>query len=520
VSSPHPALVDLAAGRGPGAFPDVDDGLLASALDHGMHGLLWSWVRIHAPHYSERIRLAGVDAATRQRHERIWATFAATRAALDEIGVDVAAVKGVAAEAQWYGRMGERPCSDVDVLVDPAATDRAGEILAALDPDHPLCGDVDALVRSHAMQSVNLQVDGVAVDLHFDLLKLGYPLRDPDRLWRHTREVTLAGRGTVRVLDPEAALVHFLVHCNKDSFPQLLGYADIARILRYEDLDWGVVETMLRAEGLEVLGSCSLVTVTDALGLEAAPLPAAGGVRAQVWRAVWPTRVTLLGATGTDRSRRQEAIPYLVRGRLPDAFRATARILLPPAAAVAVRYPDVPGRYLTRLTRGRVRTMRGRRVALRARRTGDVARPEPTPRDPTVTARLLRTRAGTEPLWLPVTGRSMGRSIPGGARVRVTVDGRPPRRGQVWAFCNERGEIVVHRNRGTGPGGHRFQGDACIRSDSPVASQHLIGRVTAVEPARSTWRWSAAAGAVQRVPRRAVAEVVRRSRQLRPGAVR
>ncbi len=517
MARPHPVLVELAAGRAPGPFPDADDGLLASAADHGMSGLLWTWVREHAPHYSARTELARFDAAVRHRHGRLWSALTRVQDELGAIGVEVAAVKGVTAEARWYGRTGERPCSDVDVLVDPGATGRVGEILAVLAPGHPLGADADALVRADVLQSVGARVDGVSVDIHVDLFKVGFPVRRPDLVWERTQVRAFPDGPTVRVLDPEVALVHFLVHLNKDAFPQLLGYADIARILATEDLDWSFIERFVRDEGFDVLAACSLAEVTGALGIVAPALPAGGGLRTRAWHAVWPERVLLLGGTGTDRSRRQEVVPFLVRHRLGAALRAAWRVVVPPPKAVAVWYADLPGPYPWRLLRGRARTVRGRRRALRAR--GDRGRTlEPAgPRDPVTTARLLRTRAHAEPLWLDVSGRSMGWSIPGGGRVRVDPVSAEPRPGEVWAFCDPQGEIVVHRHRTTVGGAHRFQGDARVRADEPVEPDRLIGRVGAVDPPRPPLRWGPVAGAIQREPRMVVARTVRLTRRLRSG---
>src|SRR4029077_4966220 len=184
----------------------------------------------------------------------------------------------------------------------------------------------------------------------------------------------------------EVALVHFLVHLNKDAFPQLLGYADVARILAIEDLDWAFIERYVRAEGFDVLAACSLAEVTGALGLAAPALPAGGGLRTRAWHAVWPERVLLLGGTGTARSRRQEAVPFLVRHRLVDALRAALRVAVPPHSAVAVWYADLPGPYPLRPLRGRARTVRARRRVLRARADRSRTDGSTGPRDPVTTA--------------------------------------------------------------------------------------------------------------------------------------
>jgi len=524
VSRPHPALVPLAAGRAPDAIPVTDDGLLRSAGDHGMQGLLWTWVRDHAPDYSARTTLVGYDMVARTRNARLTETLAQVQRTLDAAGITAATLKGVTAEARWYARPGERPSSDVDVIVDAAAAGGADEVLAALEPDHPLRHDLNALVRSGAVQSVDVRVGTTAVDVHFDLLKIGIPTRGHDLMWERAQDHILPDGTTVRVLDPETALVHFLVHLNRDAFPRLLGFADVARILQREDLDWEYIERFLRGEGLEGVGACSLAMVTQRLGLPPAPLTARG-IRARAWRATWPERVTLLGSAGTARSRRQEVIPFLARGRTADTARWAWQLGFPPRRTVAVRYADVPGPYLWRLTRGRLRTAGERSVALRDRHTPSAAitstaptgaAPPPTERERQAIAPLMRRRAATERLWLPVRGESMGWSIRNGTRVRVEP-AATPRRGEVWAFANAQGEIVVHRSRGKGPVGYVFQGDVHVDPDATVGAERLIGRVVEIDPPQAGLRWGAASGAVQRVPRVAVGRATRALRRIRAG---
>ena len=74
----------------------------------------------------------------------------------------------------------------------------------------------------------------------------------------------------------------------------------------------------------------------------------------------------------------------------------------------------------------------------------------------------------------------MGRTILPGSR--VLLDEVPaPSLGEIWAWCQPDGEIVVHRSLGRGRRGYRFQGDARRDLDPPVAPERIIGRVTAIE---------------------------------------
>ena len=121
MASPHPALIELAAGR-PLPFRVGDpEHLLATALEHRMQGLLWSAVtrgEIDLPLETQR-RLAVLNLRTQAHHRRLWMILEEVTALLAQHGIEVAVFKGVAAEACWYKRMGERPSRDLDLWLSP-----------------------------------------------------------------------------------------------------------------------------------------------------------------------------------------------------------------------------------------------------------------------------------------------------------------------------------------------------------------------------------------------------------------
>lgn len=99
---------------------------------------------------------------------------------------------------------------------------------------------------------------------------------------------------------------------------------------------------------------------------------------------------------------------------------------------------------------------------------------------PEAMAAVLRKGAERRPLWVAVSGGSMGSAIPSGARVLVERRAQP-RRGEVWAFCTLGRLIVVHRFRRRRRGDLWFQGDANKWADVPIAPDLLVGRVVAIE---------------------------------------
>jgi hypothetical protein len=190
--------------------------------------------------------------------------------------------------------------------------------------------------------------------------------------------------GEFRVLDPETALVQFLLHLNKDRFRWLLGYVDVAHLLQRETVDWSAVRAIAAADGLDAVVALSLECVTEQLALEPSGLPAPRGWKPIAWRRLWAPSIRLQGDVGVTRFHlRQGAIPVLARGRTIDAFRYLGRRVLPNPTLVRYRNPNARGGYLRRLTSGRLeRTLERRRARRQLRQDG--------PRDPARAATSTR----------------------------------------------------------------------------------------------------------------------------------
>lgn len=366
MSRPHPALIELAAGRG---RPLVDDpwALVDSALEHRMTGVLWTWERDRPSSTSERwhAELQRRDLLARARAQRQWTTLQTVVQRLNAIEVEVVAIKGVTTEARWYGRRGERPCDDVDILIGPAHLDRTEDIVEVLQPRHPLRTHLSTLVRTGALPAIAVMVGDVSVDLHFDLLQLGMPLRQAGPIWERTMRFQLPEGGVVRVLDPETALFHLLLNLNKDRFARLLGYVDVARLVQQEHLNWDSFDEMVRTEGLETPTYLALNAVSTTLAIPTASLPMPGGPRPMLWRFLWRPSVRLQGAASCPRFlHRQHLLVVTASGRARDTLRMWRRLLFPAAPLVQYAFPGETGHRLWRLT-----VSRGRRAWTRRKET-------------------------------------------------------------------------------------------------------------------------------------------------------
>jgi hypothetical protein len=351
-------------------LPHIDDPeeLVRSALEHRVAGLLWSEVaagrlELGRPWTDELLQ---EDIRAWARHQLLWKGLVQVTRRLERMGIGVASAKGVTAEARWYARTGERPCFDADLLLAPDDIPRIGDVVRELMPEHPLGDSVQALVNGGALQSVDLFVDGIHVDLHVDLLKLEIlHTRQARVIWERVVPFRLADGSTIKVIDPEVSLVHFLVHLNKDRFAYLLGYADIARICAKAPLDWDFIDHFLRSEGIESHVYLALDTVLGTLGVPARAHPSVHGLRASAWRRLWSPSFRLRGDIGRVTSRqRQFWLGLLTRGRGLEATRGYLARLFPPAALARYQAPGTGGPYLWRIFGGRLRNAKRRREAI------------------------------------------------------------------------------------------------------------------------------------------------------------
>lgn len=344
-----------------------------------MTGLLWSRVEAgESPTDAQwRQELIREMLLIRARHRRHWEALASVKQRLESMGVEVATAKGVIAEAQWYDRLGERPCIDIDLVVSPAHLNRIGDVVRELQPEHPHRDRVQSLIDRGMIQSVDIKLeDGIWLDIHADILKFEIPTRQRERIWERTIPFPLAGGSTVKTLDSETSLIEFLLHLNKDRFRYLLGYVDVARILERENLDWDYIHRFLRTEGLEAHAYLSLEAVTSTLGMPSLPHPAISPWRELLWRALWRPSVRLQGYVGFLRfQRRQFLIPLMARRRFGEALPRLWQRLVPPPELLAYTHPEIGGPYLWRLAAGRARTwIQHRRWAAQLQRVDEVRR--------------------------------------------------------------------------------------------------------------------------------------------------
>jgi hypothetical protein len=222
--------------------------------------------------------------------------------------------------------------------LSPYQTDRAGDALALLQPDHlwaPVFGD---LATQGVVQTVTLKIDDIEVDLHVDLFKTGLPTLQAFAIWDAAPRFELPGGTEVPVLDSAAALFHFLIHLNKDRFQRLLGYADIVRIVD-SGIDWDRLVALAAGEGLSTPTLAALQVVYSDVGLpHPQDAPVRSGPRSWLWRLIWRHRIRLRGLEGRRRFRRRQLlIPALADRSVTEVAGAYALEVAPPEPVLRLR---------------------------------------------------------------------------------------------------------------------------------------------------------------------------------------
>lgn len=262
-------------------------------------------------------QLAGIKLAAAAHGAKVAAAAVVAVKALRAHGWDVALFKGIATERRWYPESGTRPAADADLLLDATGARSVDEILAALAPDHPLRGRAQALIDQGFIQSVDLVIEDIWIDLHVDPIKVGISLPGIEQLWERFDVLKFNSMG-IRALDAEASLLQAAIHLQKDRFFRLHRFADVA--------DRSELRPRL---GLDP-GFCRQDRVgppperVPASRFGDAGNPLAGGRREKIppEQSIWAERTRLGGSVGMTRPvRTHHWIPFTIPGRRRDALQ-------------------------------------------------------------------------------------------------------------------------------------------------------------------------------------------------------
>ncbi len=352
MSRPHRLLIDLAAGRP--VLGLITAEIVRSAEEHRVGGILKTAMdQGLAVDDIAATELNKIDALGWARHRMLLDACNEIAETAAGLGIDVFVIKGIANEARWYSRLGERPAWDIDLVLAPWHRHRVRDLLAALQPHHSLLSDPSAL-WSPRLQSIDFGFHSLPVDLHLDPLKLEVATtRKAELLFENATSLGTDEGHAVKVLGVESTLVLAALHLNKDRFRYLLGYVDLVRISADSRLD---LDRAVRiAEALCLARSFRSTIAAAQIDLRM-PQPAQFELDNWLWNRTWPQSVRMLGTEGQDRFRyRQFFLPLLEGGRWAEVLIAFWHRLFPSAYELWRNFPQEKGSYLGRLMRGRIR---------------------------------------------------------------------------------------------------------------------------------------------------------------------
>ncbi len=229
----------------------------------------------------ERQRAAELIAAGERL--RVDAAAVQALAALADAGVAALLLKGSTVATWLYADPEERLYVDCDLLVDPAAAERAEVVLERLDYRRAFDErQMPAWWREHAVEWV--RGDGVTVDLHRSLPGVGAaPAAAWGLLWAEAVSVDLLGQ-PVPALSLRARALHVVLHAAHHGIDGQRALSDLERALeRVDDASWRAVAQLAHALGAAEGFAAGLALTAPGADLAARlGLPPAAAVRTRL----------------------------------------------------------------------------------------------------------------------------------------------------------------------------------------------------------------------------------------------
>ncbi|MFY9852648.1 MAG: nucleotidyltransferase family protein [Terracidiphilus sp.] len=223
------------------------------------------------PQLYERLRMEGIDTPLLPRlnglKKHAWSknNLLLRRAndairALQQAGIDVMAIKGIALIVAYYRDYSLRPMYDADLLVPHQHARAACQILARhgwtnefVNPENPHLIE-QAFQYLHAAHQFDPL--GRDLDLHWNLLAYRLGPGVDDDFWAGSGEAVLGGQ-KVRILNPADQLLHICVH-GTDS-PPIRWIPDALAVLRRtSDLNWDRLLAQAHKKNLTLMISRAL----------------------------------------------------------------------------------------------------------------------------------------------------------------------------------------------------------------------------------------------------------------------
>lgn len=223
-------------------------------------------------------------------------------AALQQADIRCCLLKGLGYAAQ-FGQLHRREACDIDLLIEPHATQDALSALSvlgyALQPEAAL-DPVKYCRHNHALP-LHHHATGVVLELHLRLANHERQFPLTQQVWRdHLSTVVVAGM-QVPTLSPPAAVVYAAFHGTKHHWHRAFWLVDMAQALRSAQVDWEAVLALACRLGVERQLALSALLAEASLGIA---LPAALQRQPALLQKARPAAAALLpcmDALGSDR---------------------------------------------------------------------------------------------------------------------------------------------------------------------------------------------------------------------------
>ena len=306
------------------------DSLVRLAARHGVASFVLPLLkglsedgRIPSDVVSELRKVALYDIA---RSVRLRSALQEMLMALQDAGVRVIVLKGVALATLVYSDPNVRPSQDIDLLCREEDYRKVRDTLVSLgydtdaDPTLPVRrADHEGYFDRHFFNPDGL----VHVELHLDSLKLGVRPRHSDSIWLRTRHLEIEDVPAL-ALGLEDQVLTLSVHLHRHGFNRLIWFMDIDLLIRRyaDELDWGMVMGEAKAEGAQASLWYTLRLLRQMLG---APIPekVMADLRPNPWirwtfARIWPELRVLDLESRTRRRAVQFSISESWRGVIPS----------------------------------------------------------------------------------------------------------------------------------------------------------------------------------------------------------
>ncbi|MCJ2186657.1 nucleotidyltransferase family protein [Novosphingobium beihaiensis] len=182
------------------------------------------------------------------------------------LGIRYATFKGVTLGKTYYGSLAQRPCRDLDILVDPSSTELlveqlldAGYRFGARDANESASARPDAVRKAlvtRAREFTLIDPAGGIIDVHTSL-DLSCGSLDPARVLADCDICAISGEDYPVLKTPDL-FTYVCYHHARHRYSRLHWLADIVTILKHPSFDADLVRQTARAEGFGRLVEASM----------------------------------------------------------------------------------------------------------------------------------------------------------------------------------------------------------------------------------------------------------------------